>query len=165
MFGAHYKRVGDKPPEPMDPPPKDKRLGVIHEFPYEKNPTFVDYYRLEPKRILQLGLEPRFARTWDVRRNIPLPVKEPTFQTLCSRLPAVPMEWVNFYDARNKVIIGNSLAPFASMQKRVCGWGYDDEGDYRRKRSALEPVDVQRFRPKPEFFIYRNTHFPKNYHN
>lgn len=145
----------------MDPKPKDKFHGVIHELPYEKIDTFVDYYRLEPRRVLQLGLQPRFARSWDVRRYVPLPVTKPTFQTLCSRLPAVPMEWINSYDARNKVIIGNSLNPFATMQKRVCGWGYDDEADYRRKRSALEPVDLQRYRPRPEFFRYRNTHFPK----
>lgn len=149
----------------MEPEPKNLREGgIIHDVPFEKYPRFCEYSRLEAKRILSLNLKPEFARLWDVRRYVPLPVKQPALETICSRLPAIPMEWDNSYELRNKVIIGNTFIPWATMQRKVCGYGYDDEGDYRRKVSVLQAVDLVRWRPKPEFLRYRDIQ-PKTYNN
>jgi len=89
----------------------------IHEFPFDRYLHLRDYNRLERRRVRRLGLEPRFARRQDVTRMIPLPRVEPSGGVACHKIPVLPIRWTNMYAIRAKVLAGNSIAPFGTMQR------------------------------------------------
>lgn len=109
----------------------------IHPLPYNPHPYTIDYDRLERRRILRLGLEPRYARTSDVRRYLPLPAEAPFPERLCRRVPVLPIRWVNTYAIRAGVASGNTLAPFATMQRVYWSPFLDEYADFRKRKTGV----------------------------
>jgi len=106
-------------------------------FPYGLQPYAIDYDRLERRRILRLGLEPRYARTYDVRRYVPLPAEAPFPERHCRRVPVLPIRWDNKYAIRAGVASGNSLAPFSTMQLVYWSPFVDEWADFRLRKSGV----------------------------
>lgn len=109
----------------------------LHRLPYAVHPYTVDYDRLERRRVLRLGLEPRYARTYDVRRYEPLPPEAPFPERLCRRVPVLPVRWVNTYAIRADVASGNTIAPFATMQRVYWAPFVDENADFRMRRYGV----------------------------
>jgi len=109
----------------------------IHPLPYSLHPHTIDYDRLERRRIVRLGLEPRYARTSDVRRYQPLPTEAPFPERLCRRVPVLPIRWVNTYAIRAGVASGNTLAPFSTMQLVYWSPFLDEDADFRRRKTGV----------------------------
>jgi len=109
----------------------------IHRLPYGLHPHTIDYDRLETRRVLRLGLEPRYARTSDVRRNLPLPAEAPFPERQCRRVPVLPIRWVNTYAIRAGVASGNTIAPFSTMQLVYWSPFVDENADWRHRRTGV----------------------------
>jgi len=109
----------------------------IHPLPYGLHPHMINYDRLERRRIVRLGLEPRYARTYDVRRNVPLPEEAPFPERLCRRVPVLPIRWVNRYAIRAGVASGNTLAPFATMQLVYWAPFVDEHIDFHKRKTGI----------------------------
>lgn len=118
--------------------PRCKRYETpIHPLPFCVHPHTIDYDRLERRRVLRLGLEPRYARTYDVRRNLPLAPEAPFPERLCRRVPVLPIHWVNTYAIRAGVASGNTIAPFATMQRVYWSPFIDENADFRHRRMGI----------------------------
>jgi len=109
----------------------------IHRLPYSLHPYTIDYDRLERRRVLRLGLESRYARTYDVRRNLPLPAEAPYPERLCRRVPVLPIRWVNTYAIRAGVASGNTLAPFSTMQLVYWAPFINEDADFRKRKTGV----------------------------
>lgn len=109
----------------------------IHRLPFGLHHHTIDYDRLDRRRVHLLGLEPRYARTTDVRRNLPLPAEAPFPERLCRRVPVLPIRWVNTYAIRASVASGNTIAPFAAMQRVYWSPFIDENADYRKRKTGV----------------------------
>lgn len=109
----------------------------IHPLPYNLHKHTIDYDRLERRRVLRLGLEPRYARTNDVRRIIPLPPEAPYPERHCRRVPVLPIRWVNRYAIRAGVASGNTVAPFATMQLVYWSPFLVEPVDFRKRKTGV----------------------------
>lgn len=109
----------------------------IHPLPYGPLPGLVDYDRLERRRILRLGLNPRYARTYDVRRMQPPPTEAPFPERLCRRVPVLPIHWVNKYSIRAGVASGNTISPFTTMQLVYWAPFIDENADFRNRKTGV----------------------------
>lgn len=109
----------------------------IHPTPYSLQPYTIDYDRLERRRVARLALEARYARTYDVRRYVPLPPEAPYPEQLCRRVPVLPVRWFNAYAMRAGVASGNTLAPFATMQLVYWSPFIDEYADFRKRKTGV----------------------------
>ena len=140
-----------KEPAPLVPP-----IGVpnVYMLGFNPNPQMVTYERLEFNRFDQLGMKNRYSRHfthpqqgWSdgpdgvYKRVFPAKALLPGCRTYA------PVDiGRNSFGCQGGLAKVNSLAPFATLFKPVCGAFFDENTDHRKHKFGIPATDLVRSR-------------------